>query len=324
MIYISKFKKDIWPLYVPPLPDELFSSWIYRMISNHKVNSDTFAKNYLQQKLFERNNDIDDFPKDEIIKIITKHTPYKTKELNQLFLSSYNYTIIENNTAEEISKSIQFLKTKSFNNRRNSIVYCPSCLSKNTPYFKKKWRLTTSIVCIECNSYLLDYCPGCNSQISYWNNKKSGEITSHISHSIAICKCGYDLSNFISPFSPTLTEIEYQKYINSTIENGYNLHTQYSFTYLNTLLYIAYMLKKMTKSPRFKKKFNKMYPELDINIDVPLHDWNVIQRRQLLPIAYNLLQNFPKNIKNIFPKKYTVRKEFKQLPYWFEKELHFR
>lgn len=80
----------------------------------------------------------------------------------------------------------------------------------------------------------------------------------------------------------------------------------------------------MTKSSRFKKKFNKMYPELDINIDVPLHDWNVIQRRQLLPIAYNLLQNFPENIKDTFPKKYTARKEFRQLPYWFEKELHFR
>lgn len=324
MIYISKFKKDIWPLYVPPLPDELFSSWIYRLISNHRVNSDTFVKNYLHQKLFERNNDIDDFPKEEIIKTIKEHTPCKTEELIELFLSSYNSSIIENNTPEEISKSIQFLKTKSFNNRRNSIVYCPSCLSKNIPYFRKKWRLTTSIVCVECNSYLLDYCPGCNAQISYWNNKKSGEITSHISHSIAICKCGYDLSNFFSPLSPTLTEIEYQKYINSTIEKRYNLHTQYSFTYLNTLLYIAYMLKRMIKSPRFKKRFDKMYPELDINIDVPLHDWNVIQRRQLLPIAYNLLQNFPKNIQEIFPKKYTVRKEFKQLPYWFEKELLFR
>ena len=32
----------------------------------------------------------------------------------------------------------------------------------------------------------------------------------------------------------------------------------------------------------------------------------------------------PKNIKEIFPKKHTVRKEFKQLPYWFEKELLFR
>lgn len=324
MIYISKFKKDIWPLYVPPLPDELFSSWIYRMISNHRVNSDTFAKNFLHQKLFERNNNIDDFPRVEILNTISEHTPYKKRKIKQLFLSEYKTKIIETNTPEQISKSIQFLKAKNFNNKRSSIVFCPSCLSKETPYFKKKWRLTTSIICLNCNVYLLDCCPSCNNPISYWNKKKSGQVTSHISNSIAICKCGYDLSNSASFLKPNQLDKNYQKYIDATIKNGFNKHTHYSFTYLNTLLFTAYMLKKMIKSPRFKRKFDKIYPSLTINITAPLNDWDIIQRRHLLPLAFYFLENFPENIKDIFPKKYNVRKEFNQLPFWFEKELIFR
>lgn len=59
MVYIKKFRKNIWPLYIPPLPDELFSSWIYRLANNHRVGPQLLINEYLDKKLLIKVNDID-------------------------------------------------------------------------------------------------------------------------------------------------------------------------------------------------------------------------------------------------------------------------
>lgn len=321
MVYISKFGKNIWPLCVPPLPDELFSSWIYRLASNHRVNPDTLVNECLDKKLSIKINDMDIKPDSNIIDIITKNTPVKAEEIAKLFLTDYNSNIIENNIPEEVFNSLHFLKINDSKNKKNGIMFCPKCLSKGAPYFRKKWILSTSIICCECNSYLIDYCPGCHNPFSYWNtNKNSTQIKS----SITTCKCGYDISKFSFPLSPSQLEIDYQKYIDSTLFYGFNDHSQYSFTYFTTLMFTASMIKKMVKASKYKKKLNKIYHDLIINIEVPTNKWTLSDRQHLLPIAFYLLENFPNRIKYIFPKKYKIKKEFGQLPYWFEKELIFK
>lgn len=321
MIYISKFKKNIWPLYVPPLPDELFSSWLCRLANNHRVSPEVLINESLGQKLPIKINNIDIEANPNIIDLITKNTPIKAEEITKLFLTYYNSNILEKNIPEEIFNSLHFLKINDPKNKKNGITFCPKCLSKETPYFRKKWILSTSIICCECNSYLIDYCPSCYNHFSYWNTNKNSTV---IKSSITTCKCGYDISKFSFPLCPSQLEIDYQKYIDSTIINGFNNHSQYSFTYLTTLLFTASMIKKMIKAPRYRKKLNKIYPNLIIDIEVPTNKWTLSDRQHLLPIAFYLLQNFPNNIKDIFPKKYTLKKEFGQLPYWFEKELIFR
>lgn len=321
MIYISKFRKNIWPLYVPPLLDELFSSWICRLANNHRVSPEVLINESLDKKLSVKINNIDIEADPNIIDLITKNTPIKAEEITKLFLTYYNSNILENNIPEEIFNSLHFLKVNDPKNKKNGIVFCPKCLSKETPYFRKKWILSTSIICCECNSYLIDYCPGCYNHFSYWNTNKNSTL---IKSSITTCKCGYDISKFSFPLSPSQLEIDYQKYIDLTIINGFNNHTQYSFTYLTTLMFIASMIKKMVKSPRYRRKLNKIYPNLIIDIEVPSNKWTLSDRQHLLPIAFYLLENFPNHIKDIFPKKYALKKEFGQLPYWFEKELIFR
>ena len=321
MIYIKKFKKNIWPLYVPPLPDELFSSWIYRLSNNNRISPQFLINEYLDKKVNIKINSVDIQPESNIVDIITKNTPLKENKIRKLFLTHYKSNVIENNISDEIINSLHFLKINDPKNKKNGIAFCPNCLSKGIPYFRRKWLLTSSIVCYECNSYLMDYCPNCFKHFSYWYTTKKSEL---INNSITTCKCGYDISKFSFPLSPSKLEIDYQKYINFTIDNGFNNHTQYSFTYLNTLMFTASMIKKMIKSPKYKKKLNKIYPDLIIDIEVPTNKWTLSERQYLLPIAYYLLDNFPNRIKEVFPKKYNLKKEFGQLPYWFEKELIFR
>lgn len=320
MVYISKLKKEIWPLYIPPLPNEIFSSWLFRFTSNHNIDSKTFLNNNLDKKLFFGNNDIDITAEPSIITFLSEHTPLHPNEIKDLFLDAYDSYAIENGSYEQISKSIQFIQIK-----KNKLQFCPSCLSKKKAYFKKNWRLSTSIICCECNSYLIDYCPGCHNSIPLWSssiNFNSNIVSSNIS--ISICKCGYNISTFSNVLKPTELEIEYQNYINSTISNGFNNHSQYSFTYLNVLVLVAFKIKKMKNSVRHKKKLKKIYPYPIFEINEPFSKWNLPQRKHLLPIAYYLLKNYPNHIKSIFPKENKSRAEFDQPPYWFEKELIFR
>ncbi|WP_300978337.1 TniQ family protein [Flavobacterium sp.] len=323
MIYISKIRRNIWPLYVHPLPDELFSSWICRLANNHRVSPEILINESLNKKspIKININNIDIEPEPNIIDIITKNTPIKIEELTKLFLTDYESNIVENNIPEEILFSLLFLNINDPKKSKRRIVFCPNCLAKGTPYFRKKWMLTTSIVCCECKSYLIDHCPSCYKPFSYWNSNKN---SIQINYSITTCKCGCDISKFSFPFRSSKLEIDYQNYIDFTINNGFNDHTQYSFTYLNVLIFTASMIKNIIKASRNKKKLFKVYPDVIMDIKVPSNKWTLSDRQHLLPIAFYLLQDFPNRIRYVFPKKYNLKREFGQLPYWFEKELLYR
>jgi hypothetical protein len=285
------------------------------------VSPEILINEDLNNKVPIKFNNIDVGTEQKIINILVKNTVAKVEDISELFLTSYKSNILAYNNREEILRSILFLKFKDSKSKKEKIVFCPKCLSKGTPYFRKKWTLSTSIVCCDCNSYLLDYCPSCYNPFSYWNiNKNSIQIN----NSIATCKCGYDISKYSSQLYPSKLEIEYQNYVDFTIKNGFNNHTQYSFTYLNTLMFTASSIKKIIKSSKYKKKLIKVYPDLIMDIKVPSNKWSLSDRQHLLPIAFYLLQDFPNRIKYTFPKKYNLNKEFDKLPYWFEKELIFR
>ena len=147
MVYIKKLKKNIWPLYVPPLPDELFSSWIYRLANNHRISPETLINESLDKKLPIKINNIDIEPESIIINLITQNTPLRAEQLEKLFLNHYNSNILEKNIPEEIINSLHFLKVNDPKKKKNGIVFCPNCLSKGIPYFRRKWLLTSSIVC---------------------------------------------------------------------------------------------------------------------------------------------------------------------------------
>ena len=122
MIFISKFKKNIWPLYVPPLPDELFSSWIYRLANNHRISTESLINESLDKKLLIKINNLDIEPELILINLITQNTPLSTEQFEKLFLNHYNSNILENNIPEEIINSLHFLKVNDPKNKKKVFV----------------------------------------------------------------------------------------------------------------------------------------------------------------------------------------------------------
>lgn len=324
MVYISKLNKNLFPLYIPPQDEELFSSWFCRVATNHQVKPITFSENYFGKNFPVWNRDIDCLAPSKIINTIKLHTPLNSKQIKSLFLEDYTGKAFDNLNKKGHSANIIPLGIKHRRRTKPGQLYCPLCLNKEIPYYKKQWRLLTSIVCTECNHYLLDQCPKCNAPISFFrinmtntNDSISNEL------SLKYCsECFYDLSSAINEVKPTKLDIEYQLFINNTINNGYNNITNYSFLFIKGIFLLAKRLRSSKKNNTFRYSVLK-----NINKDLTIIDrdfkfWNLIERQRTLPIIYSILLEFPNRISNIMDKGNvnlsSIYGERERIPYWLE------
>ena len=78
--------KNIWPLYIPPEKNELFSSWFCRLSNNHMIRSESFLTNYFGRMLPLWNRDIDMLMPNKYLNTISNHTPLTSLQIRNLFL----------------------------------------------------------------------------------------------------------------------------------------------------------------------------------------------------------------------------------------------
>lgn len=141
---------------------------------------------------------------------------------------------------------------------------------------------------------------------------------------IYICyNCNQDLRKYTPTLLPLPLEIKYQKFIDLTIQLGYNKICSYSFFYLYTLLYLSYKVRGLSKNNRFKEAILSInhkasnYPTIKEHIKY----WTIEQRLETLPFISHLLNN-PSRLKKILING-KVHKSYidqdKILPYWFIK-----
>lgn len=322
MVIINKISKNIWPLYIPPEKEELFSSWFCRLSNNHLIRSESFLTNYFGRSAPFWNRDIDmSIPKNYINEIFN-HTPIKIEQIENLFLTSYELFAFEKANPNGITTNVLSLGIKHRKRKFNSLLFCPICLSKSIPYFKKSWRLSTSLICTECNSYLIDHCSNCKKPISFHRNNinKINNSTSEC-NPLNICECGYNLSLSKIDVKPTNLEIKYQNFVDNTIANGYNHHTQYSFLYIKGLLMIAYSIGRDNPKNKLNSIISEIYECKIPRISNYYWLWSLEERRKILPLSYLLLENYPIQIGEVLRIGEINRSDFFGLPYFIESKI---
>ena len=95
MIYIPGINKDIWPLFVWPEENELFSSWICRFSNNNEIRSESISKIYFDNSINLWNRDIDVFAPKALLDYLENHTPLEKSQIENLFLTSYESIVFE-------------------------------------------------------------------------------------------------------------------------------------------------------------------------------------------------------------------------------------
>ncbi|NMJ87771.1 MAG: hypothetical protein EX285_08050, partial [Thaumarchaeota archaeon] len=128
--------KNYWPAYTAPQPDELFTSWIYRVATEHYYKTYSFSKYYFTKPL-DLGEDLDCNISDDIISTVTNHTILKPKHVQKMFLIPENWSAYSMRSG--IFGNIHSILSLSFKSKKRSegIMCCPSCLKKeNIPYYK--------------------------------------------------------------------------------------------------------------------------------------------------------------------------------------------
>lgn len=324
MIYIPGINKDIWPLFVWPEENELFSSWICRFSNNNEIRSESISKIYFDNSINLWNRDIDVFAPKALLDYLENHTPLEKSQIENLFLTSYESIVFEKINPNGFTENILNLGIFHRKRKNYGIVFCPNCL-KNSAYFKKEWRLFFSIYCETCKCKLLDRCPSCKKPISYHRNNfsKVNNSTSACKN-LNICECNFNLSNSLIDNEISEFELNFQNYINLTLKNGYNSHSQYSFLFFRGLSIIAYSIMRDNKKNKFCDYFKN---ELKFNFNVSskrIIEWDIEERKQAYLMAYYLLSDWPNRILHICNDLKINKTDFYNLPYFIEKQILFR
>ncbi|MDM1397766.1 TniQ family protein [Myroides odoratimimus] len=325
MVFIKG--KTIWPLYIPPQDDELFSSWVCRLAYEHQVKVYTFLKLYFSNEYNYLARNIDLLKPLELTKTLRTHTFLNDLEIDNLFLSSYEGIIFEINTYKTYTKGILPLGIFNQARRNYGTLYCPLCLNKDIPYFKKKWRLTSSIICVECNIRLKDRCDKCGNPITYHLNNRSIN-TSELIHpySLKFCQCGHDLSTITTKdLTPTNKEIDYQLFINNTIDTGYNQITSYSFLFFDGFFLLVEKYLHDSKENRLRKSLIKKLNRTNIPSQKKnLGLWSLEERRSAILDVYTLFEDYPDTLNNFLTEN-NIHKSYvrnnNNYPYWLLKNF---
>lgn len=307
-------KQKIWPAYIPPFEDEIFSSWLMRICQSHEIKSHSFSKFYFNNYNI-WNRDIDMYGSDDLIHEIENNTPLSFQDIKNTFLHSYEDVLYNSNPIGLINRlGIIHRKRKKF-----SMLFCPGCLSKDNKFYKKSWRLTTSIACTSCGLNLEDRCPNCKYPICF-HRLETGYKKSILLHSLDTCfHCKNSICQKFTPAEPIF--LNYQRYIDNTISKCYNDKTQYSFTYFQIIALFMTRIYTNSKSwNRIKKAIESEFSNF-LPYNLAFNNINCLeQRRFSLYISYLLLESWPDRFIDFYIRYDLNISEFtkdKNLPFWF-------
>ncbi len=331
MVYIKKLNKHIFPNYIKPFDDELFSSWLCRLSFSHDIKPLSFIQNYFGREYPIWNRDIDMLAPSFLIHKILKHTPLNISEVNNLFLTSYEMKAYHKRNYKGVTDHIIPLGIKHRKRKRYGQLFCSGCLTEKIAYYRKSWRLLTSFVCVKCNLYLKDRCPRCKSPITFFRLNMSLISISVIDHKeLCFCsECGHDLRSDIERIEePTKRETAWQCLVNETIENGYNVFTPYSFLFFKGVFLLVKRLRSNTKNNLFR-----LIVEKELNMVLPilkgdLRFWTIDDRRETFYLIYLLLEEYPNKLNRVFERGgITMTKiygERERIPYWLEYNIIYQ
>lgn len=184
-----------WPVHPQPKPDEIFSSWIYRVARANGKNF--FSLCYcLAPEMKNTHYNCDYVVTSEIVNKFCQvlRTPY-SQAFNST-LDSYAGYLFDESTPKANRKSC-ILQTgiKPNDHKRFNLQYCPVCLSCDEPYFRKKWRVSLITVCTEHSCQLHDRCPECEAPVRPLRNEMHVNKKPSEKGMTQCCECDFDLKD---------------------------------------------------------------------------------------------------------------------------------
>lgn len=319
---------SVWPVHLPPQPDELLTSWIFRLARANAQTPHTFLRLTTGSGEYIK-NDLDVYCRPDILDALAFKAGKKRAQLNSLtFIDDIDKLYLINKKSKHIKWVIPISVRKQKAVRRG-IQYCPKCLCKmKAPYFKKIWRLAFVTCCPEHSIMLHGGCPACNSPIHL---RKCSEITlTHGTNEPAFClTCGYDLRESKIKKAPQ-DLLQFTNFNSSFLAKGFgeigNTPISYSHLYfegfrvlLSTIMYrrCGEELSQLVAKEIALQPFARNYPQT-LHPEVEL--FNVKDRANGIRILAWLFKDWPhrfiQTVKQTSLQASLLQSTRDRKPYW--------
>lgn len=321
-----------WPLVVKLKPDELLTSWLTRLSYNHLLKVHTFCSiNFPGVSVW--NRDFDKCVPGSVLEVLSRKTLTSAEQVKQSTLSSYESFLFEKCHIKTNTEWIMPMHIVHRIRKRCALSYCPNCLrlDNHEPYYRKKWRLSLSIVCPQCQCYLYEKCFCCSSPVNFHRIElgRRSQVPYFPISSCYNCLAGLDNAPIIGAPKEL---IDMQKKIYNYIDTGFASYynCQYSHLFFAVLRQIVKII--CSKMPMFEL-FNKT---IAIEMGLPHVKFNggysnnfdmlgLEERSTVLQKAMWLLDDWPDRFINTTKASKiwssALLKDFTNVPYWFWKEI---
>lgn len=187
-----------WPMFVDPLPNESFSSWLVRVSLAHGCDPMVLS-GYVWPKWRAWITDLD--------RGLSQDRLDKLSNSSGISAESLRCLTLEHNLGHcGLSRSLQssswpWVLTRGARNRtfKVGMQYCPECLREDQmPYFRWHWRLAWHTGCSKHKCALISRCPHCQEPVQYHR------LAADRPHIATCFSCGTDLRK--TPAIPLIPE----------------------------------------------------------------------------------------------------------------------
>lgn len=321
--------KALWPLFSLPQNDELLSCWMVRNAHNHKQKIYTFYRKYLnptKSKIWVI--DSDRSPREDLVNLMSKGTGLSKDEIIQTTLMSFDGKLFEAIHAYGNTKWILPVGHYHTQTTRNSLMYCPGCLSTDeTPFFRKTWRLSISFCCPDCKMYLRECCWNCGAAVNFIRTELGRKNEFNLNHLTYCHNCHEDLRSARGSICIP-EDIVLQNSFKSLMSNGHSRTLNYSHLYFEALYQVcAVMLSNRPRALNLQRHVanatNVFYKPI---LDGRERSFDYIdskRRRDVLTMAAWALEDWPHRFLNVMRNSRTgvfipfLNRQKSNLPFWY-------
>ncbi|MES0037511.1 TniQ family protein [Mesorhizobium sp. M0046] len=164
--HYREIHSDRWPVVVVPQADELLSSWLNRLAFANGIAPRHFADVFgIDGGMWSARLDLA-LP-DGAARLLHHYSGVARDTLAAMTLAQ-----------DERTRLLLPLRQTGPRGRSTWLQFCPQCLTSDlAPYFRRRWRMASSISCPMHGCGLRDRCPSCGSGTAAFN--QSGLIPQH-------------------------------------------------------------------------------------------------------------------------------------------------
>src|SRR5471030_3007508 len=324
---MNRSTTTLLPVRIPPLPEELFSSWIVRLAHELGQKVQSFCHLIFGNNHQVWNRDIDRLAPTWLMDGLSCRTGISRSTIENTTLRAYEGVFYP--SFKSAGNLCWMLALKMYHRKRNGfgLQFCPQCLSEDiVPYYRKYWRVALNTVCHRHQISLLDRCPCCNHAVVVHRLDMNGQpLSDSIAHSSCFF-CGFELSR-----SQPLLIDEYSvegaatlQRITQKLELGLSQWTTYDVGQLAVLRHLTMLLTSPNPHNFLREYVTDQLHVKDIlltpgGISIEARPW--LERRHLIQLSSWLLADPVQHITKAWKSgaiRYNVLiKDFTSPPDWY-------